>query len=94
MLVEQGGSVSTQFIADRLVCLRLRCSNGLVRRATLLQTAILIPSKASKASKMLRFLCEGPTEEPVREQMEQMCLRLLKFFDEMLPSLRVYMLQA
>ena len=35
---------------------------------------------------MLHSLCEGPTEEPVREQMEQMCLRLLTFFDEVLPS--------
>ena len=31
---------------------------------------------------MMELLSEGPTEEPVREQMEQMCLRLLKFFDD------------
>lgn len=35
---------------------------------------------------MLQFLREGPTHEPVREQLEQLCLRLLRFFDELLPS--------
>ena len=34
----------------------------------------------------MQILCEGPTEQPVREQMKQLCLRLLKFFDEVLPS--------
>ena len=85
-LREQGGSVSTQFIADRLGVSQATLFKRFGSKSNLLQTAILIPSKASKASKMLHFLCEGPTEKPVREQMEQMCLRLLKFFDEMLPS--------
>lgn len=85
-LVEQGGSVSTQFIADRLGVSQATLFKRFGSKSNLLQTAILIPSKASKASKMLHFLCEGPTEGPVREQMEQICLRLLKFFDEMLPS--------
>ena len=85
-LVEQGGSVSTQFIADQVGVSQATLFKRFGSKSNLLQTAILLPSKASKASRMLHFLCEGPTEKPVREQMEQMCLRLLKFFDEMLPS--------
>ena len=86
-LREQGGSVSTQFIADQLGVSQATLFKRFGSKSNLLQTAILLPSKASKASKMLRFLCEEPSKEPVREQMERMCLRLLKFFDEMLPSL-------
>ena len=85
-LVEQGGSVSTQFIADRVGVSQATLFKRFGSKSNLLQTAILLPSKASKANRMLEFLREGPTSEPVREQMEQLCLRLLKFFDEMLPS--------
>ena len=35
---------------------------------------------------MMQLLSQGPTSAPVREQMEQLCLRLLKFFDDVLPS--------
>ena len=85
-LVEQGGSVSTQFIADQLGVSQATLFKRFGSKSNLLQAAILLPSKASKASRMLEFLREGPTAEPVREQMEQLCLRLLKFFDEVLPS--------
>jgi len=85
-LKEQGGSVSTQFIADRVGVSQATLFKRFGSKSNLLQTALLIPSKASKASRMLHFLCDEPTGEPVREQMEQMCLKLLNFFDEVLPS--------
>ena len=86
-LIEQGGSVSTQFIADQLGISQATLFKRFGSKSNLLQTAILLPSTSLKESTMLLdLLCEGPTDTPVREQMEQLCLRLLKFFDEVLPS--------
>lgn len=85
-LIEQGGSVSTQFIADRVGVSQATLFKRFGSKSNLLQTAILLPSKASKARNLMGLLSQGPTNGPVREQMEQLCLQLLKFFDDVLPS--------
>jgi AcrR family transcriptional regulator len=85
-LIEQGGSVSTQFIADQVGVSQATLFKRFGSKSNLLQTAILLPSKASKARNMMQLLSQGPTEAPVRTQMEQLCLRLLNFFDDVLPS--------
>lgn len=85
-LVEHGASVSTQVIADSLGVSQATLFKRFGSKSNLLQTAILLPSKAAKARDMMRILQEGPTDEPVREQLERLLLRLLRFFDEVLPS--------
>lgn len=85
-LIEQGGSVSTQFIADQVGVSQATLFKRFGSKSNLLQTAILLPSKAAKARSMIELLSKGPTEAPVREQMERLCLRLLRFFDDVIPS--------
>ena len=85
-MIEQGGSVSTQYIADQVGISQATLFKRFGSKTNLLQTAILLPSKTSKARDMMKVLAKGPTDEPVREQLEQLCLRLLKFFDDVLPS--------
>lgn len=85
-LIDHGGSVSTQFIADSLGVSQATLFKRFGSKSNLLQTAILLPSKASKARDMMMMLQEGPTDEPVRVQIERLLLRFLRFFDEILPS--------
>ena len=85
-LIEQGGSVSTQFIANQIGVSQATLFKRFGSKSNLLQTAILLPSKVAEARSMMELLSQGPTEAPVREQMERLCLRLLKFFDDVIPS--------
>ena len=86
-LVEQGATVSTQFIAEQSGVSQATLFKRFGSKSNLLQTAILLPSKSfHESTELLNLLCAGPTDTPVREQITQLCLRLLKFFDEVLPS--------
>ena len=85
-IVEQGGTVSTQYIAEQLGVSQATLFKRFGSKSNLLQMAILSTSHVDRVSDMMKSLEAGPTEEPVREQLERLCLRLLKFFDSVLPS--------
>ena len=50
-LVEQGGSVSTQFIADQVGVSQATLFKRFGSKSNLLQSAILLPSKAAEGKK-------------------------------------------
>jgi len=84
-IIEQGGTVSTQYIADRLGVSQATLFKRFGSKSNLLKTAILLPPKAKKAREMMERLEAGPTDEPVRLQIERLCLQMLRFFDDVLP---------
>jgi len=84
-MISEGGSVSTQYIADQLGVSQATLFKRFGSKSKLLQSAILLPSKTSKAKEMLDILQQGPTEEPVRIQLQRLCMRMLRFFDDVLP---------
>ena len=84
-LIEQGGTVSTQYIADQLGVSQATLFKRFGSKSNLLKTAILLPPKAKKAREMMERLKAGPTDEPVRFQMERLCLQMLRFYDDVLP---------
>lgn len=81
-LAEQGGSVSTQFIADQLGISQATLFKRFGSKVNLLQKAVSLPGKAHS---VLKYLKAEPTEAPVREQLEVICLKFLTLFDEALP---------
>ena len=81
-LIEQGGSVSTQYIADQLGISQATLFKRFGSKINLLQKAISLPGKANS---VLEYLKAEPTNAPVREQLETVCLKFLTLFDEALP---------
>ena len=81
-LVEQGGSVSTQFIADQLGISQATLFKRFGSKINLLQKAVSLPGKANS---VLKYLQREPTDEPIRDQLESVCLRFSTLFDEALP---------
>lgn len=81
-LAEQGGSVSTQFIADQLGISQATLFKRFGSKVNLLQKAVSLPGKAHA---VLSHLKKAPTEAPVREQLEIICLKFHTLFDEALP---------
>jgi AcrR family transcriptional regulator len=84
-IIEQGATVSTQYIADQLGVSQATLFKRFGSKSNMLKTATLLPSTAGKAREMMERLKAGPTDEPVRFQMERMCLQMLRFYDEVLP---------
>ena len=81
-LIEQGGAVSTQYIADQLGISQATLFKRFGSKSNLLQEAISLPGKANS---ILEYLQVDPTGAPVREQLERVCLKFLTLFDEALP---------
>ena len=80
--IEQGSNVSTQFIADRLGVSQATLFKRFGTKLKLLQAALHIPIQAKKLLKKIEVL---PSNLPVKEQLLELCLEMLKFFDEMIP---------
>lgn len=83
-LSEQGASVSTQFIADQLGISQATLFKRFGTKIKLLQAAINLPVQSNR---FLKRLERAPTEEPLQKQLEELCLDMLAFFEEMLPYL-------
>ena len=81
-LMEQGTSVSTQFIADRLGVSQATLFKRFGTKIKLLKAALSLPIQSSR---MLQKIETPPTDAPVKEQLLEMCFALLQFFDEMIP---------
>ncbi len=85
-IAEQGGRVSTQYIADQLGVSQAMLFKRFGSKSNLLQAAILLPPTAQKATEMMARLKAGPNDEPVRVQLERLCLEMMRFFEDVLPS--------
>ena len=85
-IAEQGGRVSTQYIADQIGVSQATLFKRFGSKSNLLQTAILLPPTAQKATEMMARLKAGPNDESVRVQLERLCLEMLRFFEDVLPS--------
>ena len=81
-LLEQGVNVSTQVIAKRLGVSQATLFKRFGTKVKLLQMALWIPIRAKQ---FLKILESEPTEEPVLDQLQTLCIHMLQFFDEMLP---------
>ena len=84
-LIEQGGSVSTQYIADCLGVSQAMLFKRFGSKSNLFQTALLLPAQTQKAKDLLETLERGPTDEPIQNQLKNLCLRLLDFYDDLIP---------
>jgi AcrR family transcriptional regulator len=81
-LAEKGASVSTQFIADQLGVSQATLFKRFGSKVNLLQEAVALPMKVDS---LLACLQAESTDAPIREQLEELCLMFLEFFDEALP---------
>lgn len=84
-LVEQGGTVSTQYIADQVGVSQATLFKRFGSKSNLLQMATIIGPQAEKAILFKKKLDLGPTTAPVKEQLRDLCLEMLRLFDEILP---------
>ena len=81
-LMEQGTTVSTQFIADKLGVSQATLFKRFGTKIKLLKAALSLPIQSSR---MMQKIDAPPTDAPVKEQLLEMCSALLQFFDEMIP---------
>ena len=81
-LLEQGVNVSTQVIAKRLGVSQATLFKRFGTKVKLLQMALWIPLRAKR---FLKLLEAEPTEEPILDQLQTLCIHMLQFFDEMIP---------
>ena len=81
-LMEQGSGVSTQLIADRLGVSQATLFKRFGTKLKLLQAALYLPIRAKAMLSRIEIL---PNDAPVKEQLLDLCLELLAFFDEMIP---------
>lgn len=81
-LAEKGATVSTQFIADQLGVSQATLFKRFGSKVNLLQKSVALPMKVHS---ILERLLAEPTEMPIQEQLEELCLMFLEFFDEALP---------
>lgn len=84
-LVDQGGTVSTQYIADQVGVSQATLFKRFGSKSNLLQMATIIGPQAQKAIVFKEKLDQGPTNAPVKEQLRSLCLDMLRLFDEILP---------
>ncbi len=84
-LIEHGGAVSTQVIADCLGVSQAMLFKRFGSKCNLFQTALLLPSAPEKTRQVLEILENDPTEEPVEVQLKSLCLILLQIFDDLIP---------
>ena len=84
-LVDQGATVSTQYIADQVGVSQATLFKRFGSKSNLLQMATIIGPQAQKAIVFKEKLDRGPTNAPVKEQLRSLCLDMLRLFDEILP---------
>ena len=75
-LIEHGGSVSTQYIADCIGVSQATLFKRFGSKNNLLQTALLVLAQTKKAKDVFEILDKGPTDEPIQNQLKNLCLRM------------------
>ena len=84
-LIDQGGTVSTQYIASQVGVSQATLFKRFGSKSNLFQMAAIIAPQAKKAIAFKNKLDSGPTAAPVKEQLRELCLDMLNLFDELLP---------
>lgn len=90
-LLEQGGSVSTQYIADQLGVSQATLFKRFGSKMQLLQSAMSAISTDTHAQELLQLLEKMPTLEidvlSVKKQVEDISMHILQLFNHIMPSL-------
>ena len=81
-LSQQGTSVSTKDIADKLGISQASLFKRFGTKVKLFQASILLPFNANR---LLQRLALEPTDQPVKEQLQSLMLEMQAFFNEVVP---------
>ena len=73
-LIDQGGTVSTQYIASQVGVSQATLFKRFGSKSNLFQMAAVIAPQAKKGNRIQEQVDSGPTAAPVKEQLRELCL--------------------